>query len=269
MPQTDLAIIQTLPRLQVTSLAAPDKRFPWRVNGNYARKRHALIWTTRGQGRILLSGVQKGIGAHNALFIPAGTAFALDAPQMFGHIVWFAPDLAMEFPSNALHLRPKDVRTHTDISSRIEALQQELMSEKPSQDQAAQAYAQLCLVWLNRHADEAAKKPTKAEILVQNYSALIEARLHDGLKTTDFANELDVTLTHLSRTSKKVSGRTAARLLAERLVVEAKDELSKNDITIAEVSRRLGFSTPGNFTRFFIRNTKQSPQIFKSKITMS
>jgi AraC family transcriptional activator of pobA len=258
----------TLPPLEVTSLGTKDTRRPWRVNGLFARPRHALIWTSRGQGRITLAGVQKGVGAHNAIFIPAGTMFALDMPQMFGSVVWIDPALGLNTPDHPLHLRPRDVQSHAELTSRIDALQQELSSEKPGNAAAAQAFAQLCLVWIDRNSQSGPiTRPTAAERLMHRFSALIEANLHQGQTTTDFANQLNVTLTHLSRACKAQSGRTAAHLLAERLTIEAREELSKNDITVRAVSERLGFSTPGNFSRFFQRNTGESPRNFISRLT--
>lgn len=258
----------TLPPLEVTSLGTRDARRPWRVTGLFARPRHALIWTTRGQGRITLAGVQKGVGAHNALFIPAGTMFALDMPQVFGNIVWIDPSLGLSTPTATMHLRPRDVQTQAELTARIDALDKELGSGKLASDAAALAFAQLCLVWLDRNVQSGPiPRPTAGERLMLGFTTLIEDTLHDGLSTTDYADRLDVTLTHLSRACKALSGRTAARLLAERLALEAREELSKNDTTVRLVARRLGFSTPGNFSRFFHRNTGESPRNFAARVT--
>lgn len=258
------------PKIEVVSIGAQDKQRPWRNSGHYGRNRHALIWTTRGQGRIVIAGSRKGVGAHNAIFIPAGTMFSLDMGQMFGSILWLSPDLDLQTPDKVLHLRMREVQKSGELTSLLDAIQQELNSEKLENTRAALAYANLCLVWLDRHHQDSANTRIPAsEKLLGKYCALIEEKYETGIKTQEYAKELRVTLTHLSRVCKRQCGTTAADLLADRIMIEAREKLMKEDASIRSISVKMNFSTPGNFTRFFLRHSGESPQSFRSRINSS
>ena len=57
----------------------------WQLDLVHDRPVSLLIWITRGQGLALLDGARRGVGAHNALFVPAGNLMALDlGRQGFG-----------------------------------------------------------------------------------------------------------------------------------------------------------------------------------------
>ena len=50
----------------------------WRLSDLHDRKDDLLIWITRGQGRVTVNGVRRGIGAHNAMVLPSGTLMSLE-----------------------------------------------------------------------------------------------------------------------------------------------------------------------------------------------
>ena len=88
------------------SIAQVSKGEPWRLLLLHDRPTHALIWITRGQGRVILNGVRRGVGAHNALVIPAGTLFSLElGPQALGQVIESPAGLTGRMPRDPMHLR--------------------------------------------------------------------------------------------------------------------------------------------------------------------
>ena len=71
---------------------------------------------------------------------------------------------------------------------------------------------------------------------------------------------------HLSAVVKGVTGRTAGRWAAEALAAEARGLLVDPDASVKEAAYRLGFSEPAAFSRFFRRETGESPTTFQAGV---
>ncbi|STD11909.1 helix-turn-helix domain-containing protein [Chryseobacterium carnipullorum] len=52
-------------------------------------------------------------------------------------------------------------------------------------------------------------------------------------------------------------------MIAQRLILEAKRELSFGALTIKEIAFKLGFSDASYFSRFFKKQTGRNPEGFK------
>jgi AraC family transcriptional activator of pobA len=86
---------------------------------------------------------------------------------------------------------------------------------------------------------------------------------------TSYATDLAVTPTHLSRTVKALTGRTAGEVVHDRLVLEARRLIVSTNLPIADISYRLNFSTPTYFARFFANRTSETPSEFRQRMRMS
>lgn len=81
----------------------------------------------------------------------------------------------------------------------------------------------------------------------------------------EYANLLAVTPDHLGQISKATTGKTAHRLIAERIVLEAKKLLMYSDLTIAEIADYLGYAEPTHFGRFFRTYVGTSPLAWRRR----
>ena len=81
------------------------------------RTHHLLIWITRGQGRGSAGRHRRGIGAHNALLVPARSLFALDlGRQSIGHAVMIPAGHDLRLPEMPRHLRIRDVQVQSELT---------------------------------------------------------------------------------------------------------------------------------------------------------
>ncbi len=53
-------------------------------------------------------------------------------------------------------------------------------------------------------------------------------------------------------------------MISQRLVLEAKRELSFGALTVKEIAFKLGFNDASYFSRFFKKHTGQNPDYFKN-----
>jgi AraC family transcriptional activator of pobA len=89
------------------------------------------------------------------------------------------------------------------------------------------------------------------------------ARRH---RIADYAAELAVTPGHLSVLCTQYAGRRAKRLLDNTLASRARRMLLYTDDSAAQVAAALGFEDPSYFSRFFRRETGQTPKEFRTAL---
>ena len=245
----------------------------WKIALQHDRPQNLLIWITRGQGRVTLNGLRRGLGAHNALFLPAGTLFALDpGPQSLVQFLISPPGLTGRLPRKPVHLRVRDGFEQGELTGLFDALQRELRGTGALRPVALQAQMSLVAVWLHRqigagHAD--APRETAAHRLVRRYAQRLVSHYGQPLTMADHAEALDVTPTHLTRVCREACGLTAAEMLIQRRLHAARSLLAQPGPSIREIARQTGFSSPAYFSRFIQAHTGAAPSALRSRSVKS
>lgn len=241
----------------------------WRMSLLHDRGEDLLLWVTRGQGRVVIDGTRRGLGANNAVFLPAGTLLACElGPQAFAQAILSPPGLTERLPRKTLHLRPRDSFAQAEFTGEIEAMQREISRDRPLVQEALAAHLQLVAVWLDRQSGESAAdapREAAADRLVRRYAGLLVTHFRSERMMADYAEMLDVTPTHLSRVCRAACGRTAAEMLTERVLHEARRLLSEPEPPIQDIARGLGFSSATYFTRFIQNHTGVSPSLLRAR----
>lgn len=255
-------------RLRVVAIPRLAAGGRWRVEAMRALSEPCLLWFTKGQGRLTISGVTRGYTAHNAVFIPAGVMHAFEAnAQVFGSALFFGRNTDVVLPKTPLHLRVREVHAQQEINVLIDSLLREIESDTPANDRATLAYAGLVGVWLERQARKAdvveTPRADATRRLVSRYTALLERNFRTGMGVSDFAEALGVTSTHLTRCCNIACGRPASALLQDRRIFEARKLLAETKIPVGKIAEQLGFNSPAYFTRAFQHLTGKSPSAFR------
>ncbi|NHB77365.1 AraC family transcriptional regulator [Rhodobacter calidifons] len=240
----------------------------WRVEAMRSLSEPCLLWFTKGQGRITISGVTRGYTAHNAIFIPAGVMHGFEAgPQVFGTAVFFGREPKVVLPKTPQHLRIREVHAQQEVNVLLDSILRELESDTPAHDRATEAYVGLLGVWLERQVRKAdpleAPRQDATRRLVARYTALLERNFRTGMNVADFAAALGVTPTHLTRCCNAACGRPASALLQDRRIFEARKLLAETRIPVGRIAEQLGFNSPAYFTRAFQHVTGKSPTAFR------
>jgi len=247
------------------SLAQLTQAGRWQLSLVHDRGQHLLIWITRGQGVALLDGTRRGIGTHNALFIPARHLMAIDAGQHgFGMALVIPGDTSLTLPTSPQHLRIRDVASQSELTMLLEVLGREQNAQRPLHQSATLAYCELVVIWLRRNMaeqmDQAAAIPeTAAQRLSRRWCARLVTDFASPGGMAEHAAALAVTPTHLTRVSRAETGRTAARLLNERQLHAAHQLLIETKAPILDIARHLGFGSAAYFTRFIRQHTGMPP----------
>lgn len=249
--------------IQILTLAQLTGGQDWKLQLAHDRSHHLLIWITRGQGRVLLDGQRRGLGTHNALLIPAGALFALDlGRQGMGQVVVIPQGTPLRLPEIPRHLRIRDVRVQSELSGLIEAAAREQSPPRPLRQDALEAHAALMSVWVRRQIMQDEHVPDRrnaAARLSARYCAMVSARFTSGAPMADYAADLGVTPTHLTRAVKAATGKTAADILTERVVYAARVLLHDTTQPAQDIARYLGIGSAAYFTRFMQQHTGHAP----------
>lgn len=249
--------------LKVKTLAQLGTAEPWRLGLAHDAPYHMLLWFTRGQGRMMLEGSRRGLGPHNAVFIPADSLFSLEPnAQTLGQAVIIPAGTPLRLPDVPRHLRIRDVLVQTELSGLIEAASREQSQARPLAHDALEAHVALISVWLRRQCaldEHVPNRRTAGERLSQRFTQMIPKNYASGASMAFYAKELGVTPTHLTRTVKAATGKTAADLVTERVVHAARSLLESTSYPARNIAQHLGFGSAAYFTRFIQQHTGQSP----------
>lgn len=82
-------------------------------------------------------------------------------------------------------------------------------------------------------------------------------------RVEDYAARLECSVRTLTRACVAATGRSAKQVIDDRVTLEAMRLLAASEASIGDVGRRLGFSEPTNFGRFFHREVGCSPGAFR------
>lgn len=257
-------------QIRAGSFLLEQQAAPWRYKLAHDREDITLLWITKGQGRVMVAGVRRGISMHHALWLPAGTLFSVDLqPGTQALIVHAPPGLSPREPETPVLLRIRDGFAQAELTAEIDAMHRECQAKRPLMQDALEARAALLGIWLHRqialgHADP--QPETAAHRLVKRFAAALCRDYRSPRTIAAYAEALDVTPTHLTRCCRAACGQTAADLLAERRVHAARTALASPKPPVQEIARALGFSSAAYFTRFMQSHTGQTPSDLRAGV---
>lgn len=102
--------------------------------------------------------------------------------------------------------------------------------------------------------------------LVRHFKQLVARQFISERSVQAYADQLNVTISHLNNTVKEVTGQTPGQLIRHEVVLESKRLFTHTDLTSAEIGYRLSFDDPSYFSRFFKRETAMSTMQFRESI---
>jgi AraC family transcriptional activator of pobA len=107
---------------------------------------------------------------------------------------------------------------------------------------------------------------SKKEKLVIQFFKILEMNCKEQHSVKYYANTLEVTTDHLSKTVKQVTEKTAKQFIEEAIILEAKILLQNNHLTILCIAEELQFTDSSAFSNFFKRHTSLSPTEYRTRL---
>lgn len=107
--------------------------------------------------------------------------------------------------------------------------------------------------------DTELKLNSRGTTIVEEFSKLLMKYHKTERKASFYSDKLCITTQYLSRTLKKVTGRSVNTWITEAVISEAKILLKSSDMSILELSEELNFPNPSFFIRYFKQYTNITP----------
>lgn len=256
-------------RLSITSIGHVTDQAKWRTESMRAHSAPRLLVFTKGQGRLTIAGKTRGFGPNNVIYIPQNTLYGVEmGPTAFGHVVTIPPAMKADWPNEVTHLRLRDVGAIKDLQTYLDQLERELKSPAPGAERAALYRLGLLSIFVSRQLemiDDTPADETAADRLVAAYTDLIARDFKQHLGVADYAAQLGVTPTHLTRCCNRTCGKSALRLLNERVMFEARILLRNTRQPVSSIADSLGFTSAAYFTRAFQATAGMTPTAFRAR----
>ncbi|WP_269235599.1 helix-turn-helix domain-containing protein [Flavobacterium flavigenum] len=109
-------------------------------------------------------------------------------------------------------------------------------------------------------------KYSSAEKIALQFFRLLEIHCRKQHSVKFYADALNISSGHLTKTIKQITEITAKQCIENALILEAKILLQNNDLTILSISEALLFANTSFFSNFFKRHTSMSPSEYRLKL---
>lgn len=121
---------------------------------------------------------------------------------------------------------------------------------------------------LLRHEDMASAddvSTTHDKELFNRFLQLLSEQEQKRQRVTYYAEQLNITSKYLSAISKKVSGKSPMRWITESVMQDCYSLLRDSDLTVKEISNRLGFPNSSFFGQYFREQAGMTPIEYRTK----
>lgn len=236
----------------------------WRIRPHRHERLHQFLHLAEGAAEVLL-GTERAMGADMVVNLPAGVVHGFRfAPGTAGTVL----TLPVELIDQPLAACPVLARPAlVSAGPRLGGLFGEVAAVFAGRSAArAPLLAALAGVIAARVAERiTTAAPPAGSPLLRRFTDLVEAHYRDHWRVADYAATLGVSATHLSRVCRAETGAGASRVVALRLMKEARRLLTYTAHPVVRISGDLGFVDPAYFTRAFTRSTGMTPTAFRAR----
>ncbi|WP_410620521.1 AraC family transcriptional regulator [Amycolatopsis sp. cmx-8-4] len=230
---------------------------------------HELVHVTGGTGTHVVDLARWPLRPPHLGVIAAGQVHHWAGVRgLSGHVVLFTDDFLLDYPADRELLRRLGERPWLELDDRADADVTRLVAELEAEhrrgaDSVVRALLHVLVVRVGRLPGTPDAPPVRAGAVAAEFARLT-GRADLGLWSVHaHAERIGVTPGYLTDAVKAATGRTAAQLVREARIREAKRFLLRTDLTVRQVASRVGFADPAYFCRFFRRETGLSPGDFR------
>ncbi|HEX8048933.1 helix-turn-helix domain-containing protein [Rhizobium sp.] len=152
------------------------------------------------------------------------------------------------------------------VAGTLRRLGEEFANRRSGRNDLLEAYltsALLLTARLSQQEEEGQGASDESERRMEILHSLIQRHFRSHKPAAFYAEALGISSTHLHRIVRGKTGYGAHELIARKLIDEAKRELVFTFGSVQEIGYRLGFADPAYFSRFFLKQTGETPRAWR------
>lgn len=267
--------------LHCESIPARASLHDWTIAPHRHPNLHQFFWIESEGGTATLEGRAHALAPAAAISLPPLAVHGFGfRPGTQGWVVTLpvatlareleeAEGLRAPLARSAL-LRPALTQAEESPAWIFEAVAREYAGHGLGRAKALASLAGLLATWfaraLAREAARAGAAPHAGTELLARFQAQVERDYRRPRPLADYARDLGVTPTHLSRVTRALTGVPASQVILDRRLLEARRALAYTTMQVAQIAYMLGYSDPAYFTRVFAKATGESPSAFRARM---
>ncbi len=256
------------------TIAARSVVHGWEFAPHRHARLHQILLIESGGGQATLEGRVHALRPMRAVNVPIGHVHGFTfRPGTRGWVVTLTAEMLDEVltPSEGLRrvlAHSTVMRGTPQMRMAMEQLFTEFAGRHFARAHILRALSGALIGLVARELAEDASVPSgKAKSdLFQRFETLLEQYFLQHWTVSDYAADLSVTPTHLSRLTRAATGQSASQLILERIIREARRNLVYTNLPISTIAYALGFNDPAYFSRIFSAATGLSPSSFRRKV---
>jgi AraC family transcriptional activator of pobA len=275
-PHLDIQKFEEIPNLIQDSAGSP-----FRLNA------FVIGFVTGGNFKLSISNEAYDISANQLYFTsPWHIRQYSNVRDWKGYILFFTPDFIFQYPQgeyifrefrffhteNGMVVHPDQAKQEL-LRSHLDNMYVLLRSGHPEKMKMLFHYINIflyeCKAAFSQNNPQTSTKDTTLNNFLHSlnnyFIELNKGNMDKALTLKYVANEMHLHPTYLSNLLKQQTGKTAAQLVRERLVLEAQSLLKNTDMTVAEVAYYLHFKDNSNFAKFFRHQVGVSPSDYREQ----
>jgi AraC family transcriptional regulator len=254
------------------------RRLRWHAE---ARAEYTALFLLSGVGVYELSEEARELGAGGALLLDPGLAAKATGQGVEYVSLTLSPAYVLDCAvrtrlvqmGNSVTFRTGFVGDDRHLSRLARDLADELTEEAPGQELVVAALVEQLVVHLLRHhanvrrSDELElSRVGLVDRRIRRAVELMHAHMDRELPLEEIASAAYLSPFHFARLFKKLTGASPHAYLATLRVERAQALLARTDLSVAEVSRRVGYASSSHFTKAFRQATGLTPSAFRAAV---
>lgn len=268
--------------LYCETIADQEKLHNWHVTRHKHADLFQVLMLQSGQAQVTLDGRTQALDAGQLLLVPQMVVHEfVFRPGSEGYILTLTSALLRQvcqgFGLGLCAIQDPAVLTLGAADDdrlallALQRLDQEYRGSlgNPQRGPLLEALLSVILVWIHRHHRSADPPDTAADPgsrHLARFADLIDAHYDHEHQVEWYARQIGVTAAHLNIIVRTLTGKSALQMIHERLLLEARRELTYTARSVRQIADGLGFADPGYFTRFFKRLAGLSPKEFRRQV---
>jgi len=254
------------------------RRFQWQAEG---LSDYGLLFLLDGQLTFETEAGRNILEVQQSLLFEPGKPVTASGYNVESLLVTFSPAFIIDYAirarlvsrTSAVTFNSSVVNNDNRLSQLLTDLAHELANEEAGKEIIVSALTEQVAVHLLRRYS----RMRRSEELELSRVGLVDRRIRRAVEFMQSHLEQDLPLKeiaaasylspfHFSRLFKKLTGTTPHAYLASLRWSSAKLLLAETDLSITEISSRVGYASPSHFTKAFRQTTGLTPRAFRAAL---
>jgi AraC family transcriptional activator of pobA len=265
----------TSERLYSEPLVERSAEHDWTIRAHRHRNLTQIFVLLEGNGIARLDSTRYDIAAPSVLVIPERCVHEFEwSRDCSGYVLSITSSLVARLGRKIGRYGEVLSRTSVrhldqysdDAAGLMRRIHDEYLGDAPLRDLSLETVLielSVMLARLSADQGESGRQPGRSGRHFRRFVRLVETQHREQWGVSRYANVLGISAPHLNSLCKRYSGRTAKRLIHDRVLLAARRGLAYTDNSVGAIARELGFVDPSYFTRFFRRTEGVTPSEFR------